>query len=435
MRAAGQRLLLFTRYPVPGKAKTRLIPALGPRRAAEVQRAMTAHTLHTARALATKEDVSVEIRFEGTFARRMRRWLGCLPEYREQGAGDLGARLERAFREAFAGGASRVVAIGTDCPSLGVDTLASAFEALTEADVVLGPATDGGYTLIGLNRPCPKLFGDIAWGTDEVLARTLQIAADQGWRTVLLPELADVDRPEDLHVWEHQRQVSSKLAVVIPTLNEAEHVERTLASVLAGIPAEVVVTDGGSTDSTCEVAEAMGVKIVRGARGRAAQMNAGAAASSAAQLLFLHADTTVPHGYRERITQALEQPEVVAGAFGFAVREPVPYRRILEGLVLVRCGLLKNPFGDQGLFLRREMFEAIGGFPEWPLLEDVEIVRRLKRWGRLVMERAPVITSGRRWMERGVWRTFWLNQRIMLGHYRGQSPEQLARLYRRPNRS
>jgi rSAM/selenodomain-associated transferase 2/rSAM/selenodomain-associated transferase 1 len=412
-----------------------MIPALGPTRAADLQRAMTAHMCHTARALAAKEDVSVEIRFDGTNSRRMRRWLGRLPKYRKQGPGDLGERLQRAFRAAFAEGASRVVVIGTDCPSLKVDTLERAFAALDQADVVIGPATDGGYTLIGLRRLCPKLFGDIAWGTDAVLARTRRIAEEEALRTVLLPELDDVDRPADLPVWEHHRQTSSRLAVIIPTLNEAEHLERTLKSVVAGSPAEVVVSDGGSTDSTCEIAAALGTKIVRGARGRAAQMNAGAAGSSAAQLLFLHADTTLPEGYRERIAEALGRPDVAGGTFGFAIREPVPFRRVLEGLVSLRCWLLKTPFGDQGLFLRREMFEAIGGYPDWPLLEDVEVVRRLKRWGRLLMDRAPALTSGRRWTERGVWRPFWMNQRIMLGHYRGQPPEQLAEFYHRPDGS
>ena len=432
---SGDRLILFSRYPWPGRTKTRLIPRLGAEGAAALQRAMTAHTVRTAHGVAARSGpgTRVEVRYDGTTPSRMRQWLGKRLCFQAQGEGDLGQRIERAFRDAFAGGDRRVVVIGCDSPELDTQLLNRAFRALDQTDLVIGPARDGGYYLIGLKAPAAHLWRDIAWGTERVLAQTLKAAGQIGFRHSLLPELEDVDRPEDLGVWERARQRASTLAVIIPTLNEAETLETTLPAVLEGQPDEVIVADGGSVDGTIEVARKLGAKVVQSSRGRGCQMNAGARIAAAAQLLFLHADTLPPSGYRERVGETLARPDVAAGAFAFAIREEMRHRRTVERLVVARCRWLGNPFGDQGLFVRRDLFEALGGFVDWPLLEDVEIQGRLKRHGRLAITREAAATSGRRWQARGVWSTLWLNQRIMLGYYLGVSVERLARLYRAPS--
>jgi rSAM/selenodomain-associated transferase 2 len=273
------------------------------------------------------------------------------------------------------------------------------------------------------------LFQDIAWGTDRVLAQTLSASRKLGWREALLTELDDVDRPEDLTVWERAKQRACSLAVIIPTLNEADKLERTLACVRVGQPDEVIVVDGGSTDGTVALARQSGVHVIVAPRGRGRQMNAGAKAAVAGQLLFLHADTLPSAGYRGVVREVLGAADTAAGAFGFAIRESIPYRWILERGVSARCRFLGLPYGDQGLFLRRDLFEAIGGYAEWPLLEDVEILARLKAHGRVVTVSLPASTSGRRWLSLGVWSAFWLNQRIMWGYYRGATVERLARMY------
>jgi hypothetical protein len=342
----------------------------------------------------------------------------------------LGRRIERAFYDAFASGGDRVVIIGCDSPDLDAQLLAQAFAVLEQSDLVVGPARDGGYYLIGLKQPTPELCQDIQWGTEQVLARTLRIAARLGLRRTLLPELDDVDRPADLPVWERARRHASTLAVIIPALDEAERLMPTLSAVTAENPDEVIVVDGGSRDRTVAVARAAGATIILAPRGRARQMNAGAGVASAAQLLFLHADTLPPRGYRSIVARILDRPGICAGAFAFSILEPIPRRRLVERLVEWRCRLFNNPLGDQGLFVRRQLFEASGGFPDWPLLEDVEILRRLKAHGRLAIAPATIATSGRRWLARGVWSTFWLNQWIMLGYHGGVSVERLAQIYR-----
>ena len=263
----GDRLILFSRYPWPGRTKTRLIPRLGAEGAAALQRAMTAHTVRTAHGVAARSGTRVEVRYDGATPSRMRQWLGKGLCFRAQGEGDLGQRIERAFRDAFAGGGRRVVVIGCDSPELDTPLLNRAFRALDQTDLVIGPARDGGYYLIGLKTPVDQLWRDIAWGSERVLAQTLKAAGQIGLRHSLLPELEDVDRPEDLGVWERARQRASTLAVIIPTLNEAETLKTTLPAVLEGQPDEVIVADGGSDDGSIEVARELGVKVVQSSPG------------------------------------------------------------------------------------------------------------------------------------------------------------------------
>ena len=197
-----KRLIIFTRYPEPGMTKTRLIPVLGLEGAADLHRQMIDYTLTWARQLKSNSGVSLEVRYEGGDERRVRQWLGWDIPCSPQANGDLGARMAQAFNEAFSAGMGRVIIVGTDIPGLTGGLAKTAFEALTENDLVLGPAKDGGYYLIGLRKPIPQLFGGIPWGTGEVLPRTLGIAADLKLGVFLLEPLDDVDRPEDLAIWE-----------------------------------------------------------------------------------------------------------------------------------------------------------------------------------------------------------------------------------------
>lgn len=195
-----ERLIIFTRYPEPGKTKTRLISTLGPEGAATLQKQMTEHTLAQARALKGLLPLSIEVYFAGGDRHLMESWLGTDLSYQYQSQGNLGARMAKAFESAFKVNMDRVVTIGTDCPSLDVQLLAKAFQELHQHDLVLGPAIDGGYYLIGLRRSIPELFGEINWGTAEVLQQTVGAAENLDLSIALLTPLADVDRPEDLSI-------------------------------------------------------------------------------------------------------------------------------------------------------------------------------------------------------------------------------------------
>ncbi|MDJ0682536.1 MAG: TIGR04282 family arsenosugar biosynthesis glycosyltransferase [Xenococcaceae cyanobacterium MO_167.B52] len=195
-------LIIFTRYPEPGKTKTRMIPALGAEGAAELQRQMSEHTLKTAQQWQKSSGGNIAIYFAGGNVSLMSNWLGKNLTYYPQVTGDLGDRMKSAFNQAFDNGATRVVIIGIDCPDINLTLLNQAFSSLAKQDLVLGKAEDGGYYLIGLNYLIPKLFQNINWGTSQVLAQTQNIANSLNLNTAYLPMLRDVDRPEDLFIWQ-----------------------------------------------------------------------------------------------------------------------------------------------------------------------------------------------------------------------------------------
>ena len=193
-----QHLIIFTRYPEPGKTKTRLIPVLGDVGAANLQRQMTEQTIFQVKELQKITNVSFEVRFTGGNLEKMQNWLGNDLGYQFQGEGDLGARMERSLVNAFNQKAEQVIIIGTDCPDLNSQILATAFEQLKNFNLVLGPALDGGYYLIGLQQPIGELFMNIPWGTAQVFAKTVEVAQKLNLSIGYLPPLADIDRPEDL---------------------------------------------------------------------------------------------------------------------------------------------------------------------------------------------------------------------------------------------
>jgi rSAM/selenodomain-associated transferase 1 len=200
-------LIIFTRFPQLGSAKTRLIRALGARAAMELHREMTLDTVNMARGFAAERGSAPLVFFTGGSSADMARWLGSDLTYRPQEGENLGERLAIAFGQGFAQGIERIVAIGTDCPALDRVGLAQAFAELSTHDLVLGPATDGGYYLIGIREDCPDLFRNIDWGTDRVCRQTLAAAQNLGLSVHTLKTLPDVDRPEDLeHLPSRMRQ-------------------------------------------------------------------------------------------------------------------------------------------------------------------------------------------------------------------------------------
>jgi len=219
------------------------------------------------------------------------------------------------------------------------------------------------------------------------------------------------------------------ISVIIPTLNEAAVITDTV-SVLAGLPGiEVLVADGGSGDRTAELAAAAGAQVIESRPGRGSQLNAGAAAASGDILLFLHADTILPGNFRSLVADSLAQPEVVAGAFRFAVAAAGKRFRLLERFTNCRAKYLQLPYGDQAIFLTRKQFREAGSFREMELLEDLDLMLRLRSKGRIALTPEAATTSARRWRKLGLIRTTLVNQLILIGYFCGASPGRLARWY------
>lgn len=428
-------VLLFARYPAPGQAKTRLIPELGPRSAAVLHRRMTEHAAGVARAVRDSGDIGITVCCTGARVRDFRAWLGEDLQYEMQSSGDLGIRMRRAFETAFSRGGAGALAIGTDVPDLSPDILRQAVDGLREHDVVLGPAADGGYYLFGMRRCRPELFTGMEWGTGSVYRQTCDAIRSCGLTFLELPTLDDVDRPGDLARVRGDLRFAeafggkAAISVILPTLNEASVLGRTLDAALGAEGVEIIVADGGSQDATREIASAAGAVVLEVPGGRAAQMNAGAMAARGRILLFLHADTLLPAGYADAVRRALEAPSTVAGAFRFRTDGSGAAIRLAERVTNFRSAVFHWPYGDQGLFLEKRVFEEMGGFAWLPIMEDFELVRRLRRRGPIVTLGERVLTSARRWHRLGLLRTTFRNQCMIAGYLAGVKPARLYRYY------
>lgn len=223
-----------------------------------------------------------------------------------------------------------------------------------------------------------------------------------------------------------------ELAVVIPTLNVENSLARTVQA-LASVakPPPIVVADGGSTDGTLAVAAALGTQVVRAPRGRGLQLRAGAgvAMQRSDWILFLHADTVLSPDWLAAVEDHCRVRPERAGYFGFALDDPAPAARRIERLVGWRCAALALPYGDQGLLISRTLYEAVGGYRPLPLMEDVDLVRRLGR-GRLAPLGAVATTSAARYRRGGWWARPIKNLAILSLWFCGVAPATLARLYR-----
>ncbi len=220
------------------------------------------------------------------------------------------------------------------------------------------------------------------------------------------------------------------LSVIVPMLNEAALIASTLRALHRGAPdAEIVVVDGGSIDSSVAIAQPLCDTLIGASRGRAHQMNAGARASHGDALVFVHADTLVPSSFAADIASALSDPAVVGGRFDVRLDSAALAYRVIGAMISLRSRISRTGTGDQAIFVRREVFDRLGGFPDLELCEDLEFARRLKRAGRIACLRARVTTSARRWNRDGVIRTIVRMWLIRAMYLMGVAPARLKRMY------
>ncbi|MBI4352943.1 MAG: TIGR04283 family arsenosugar biosynthesis glycosyltransferase [Candidatus Omnitrophica bacterium] len=410
-----RKLIIFLKRPEKGRVKTRLAAALGEEEAVRVYKRLAEDTVNAVRPLAGKS-ADVVIAFDPPEREaEIKEWIRGPFRCVSQGEGDLGERLSRAACAAFAEGAEKAVLIGSDCPELDALTVNRAFRALSKKEVVIGPSKDGGYYLIGLTRARHAfLFDDIPWSTPEVLKTTLKKANDRGISCGLLPEKSDVDTLEDLESFE-------RVSVIIPALDEEQSIGPALVDLAERHrPDEVIVVDGGSRDRTVEIASRY-ARVLNAEKGRAFQMNAGAAAASGDILLFLHADTRLPPAALLKIREALREGRKHSGRFRMSFGHPHPLLRFYA----FQTRFHFFSYGDQGFFVRKVLFQKMGGFDEEAPLEDVDFYRRLLKIETPVIIRDPVITSPRRFLQNGVVKQKLINAALAAMVYAGFGKEAL----------
>ncbi len=222
----------------------------------------------------------------------------------------------------------------------------------------------------------------------------------------------------------------SDISIIIPTLNEQANIE-PLVQNIGNKKCEVIIVDGGSSDDTVMLARKHGLKVIEAEPGRAGQLNRGAAEAQGKILLFLHADTRLPQNFAAAVRRATADTTTSAGAFRLAIEDPTPAMRFISGCANLRSSLLQMPYGNQAIFVKKDLFRLLGMFPELPIMEDYLFIQKAKRKGKIVLVEEEVTTSARRWQRMGVWRTTVINQLIILGYYLRIPLEKLALFYRR----
>lgn len=220
-----------------------------------------------------------------------------------------------------------------------------------------------------------------------------------------------------------------KISVVIPVLNEEKTIAASLSALLPLKPHEIIVVDGGSSDRTLEICGSFRVKILSSGRGRARQMNHGARHATGDVLLFLHADTQLPQSAFHDIASALSDPRNLGGRFDVELAGEHWMLKVIGRMISYRSRVTRVGTGDQAIFVRREVCERMGGYPEIPLMEDIAFCRTLKRLGDVACLQSRVITSGRRWEADGVWRTILRMWTLKSLYLAGVPPERLKQFY------
>jgi rSAM/selenodomain-associated transferase 2/rSAM/selenodomain-associated transferase 1 len=417
----------MAKAPLPGRVKTRLQPVFTPGQCAEIQEALIRRT----------ERWALEVAPEAAFMACDRPEAVCArATVFSQSEGHLGRRLEHATAQVWQRHPGPLLVVGVDTRLTAAHADAALGHLAAGKEVVFGPALDGGYYLVALARPMPEVFAidPAAWGGPAVLERSLSAARAAGLSVATLDPERDLDTPADAEALIDDPELAPLLrrglvSVVVPVLDEAATVPALLDH-LASLEGrfEVIVADGGSYDGTPDLAarHPLAPRVVRAPQGRAAQLNAGAAAARGELLVFLHADTRLPPSAH----RSLGATAADGGNFRIRFDGGDRFSRVLGHWYALqrRLGVY---YGDSAIWLRRGVFDALGGFRPLPIMEDYDLARRLERGFRTACLPGPATTSGRRWRALGVPRTVlsWVAIRWLF--LAGVPPDRLARLYRR----
>jgi rSAM/selenodomain-associated transferase 1 len=434
-------LLVFLRYPAAGRVKKRLGAEVGAEKATRIYEKLLRRTLGIACDLKRKSpEVGITLFHtpHDPVDKLVKRFRGPW-EFRPQEGDHLGERMSNALRWAFAAGAGRAVLIGSDLADVQWEDIEQAFRKTNEKVVVLGPAADGGFYLVGTDRPVESPFAFSSWSTREVFSRTARGFAAEGFGVLTTPERNDVDHKSALERLEGDSLFSDSISVIIPTLAQPEKLRPLLEHLEDSIwPGdEIVVVQGGAFQKTALQRMSPVLTVIETSKGRGIQQNVGAMLSRGNILFFLHDDTVPPPEFPYLIRRTCGDRPLALGCFGLRFSPSNRALDLIAGWANLRTRLFKLPYGDQGYFCRRELFESAGGFRRRYLMEDVELVRDIRKirgggGGGVSIVPAPVCTSPDRYVRKGVLKACLQNHAIFLLSALGRDERELYRKYYGP---
>jgi hypothetical protein len=422
LKLGGDALLIFLRYPEAGKVKTRLAADIGPRRAAEVYERLLRRTLGVVREFKRNTPATRIVLFhtpDDPVEKLMARFRGPW-EFRPQEGEHLGMRMSNALRSAFADGADKAVLIGTDLVDVEAADIKRAFENIGEKVVVLGPAADGGFYLIGADRPVDSALDFDEWGACGVFSRTARGLAACGFKIHRTAERNDVDCVRDLRLLERDPLFTDSLSVIVPTLTDHRRLSPLLVHLENALwPGdEIIVVRGGAFEKIALDRISHVLTVVCAAKGRGIQQNIGAMVSNGTILFFLHDDTIPAADFPYLIRKACRDKPASLGCFKLRFMPSGHALQLIAAWANLRTALFGLPYGDQGLFCKKELFEKAGGFGRSYLMEDVELVCKLRKTGRsgrtISFLPVPVFSSSERYCRKGVLKASLQNHLLLL---------------------
>ena len=427
-------VIYFCKSPEIGRVKTRLAHSIGDKDALEIYKIMLKNllglSLHVKRFIAYDGDKSL--------------FQSDLPTFIQKGDG-LGERMKSAFLHLFDEGFSQLVLVGADIPRIDEAILHHALESLDSHDAVLSPTKDGGYYLIGFNKSSfvSKAFDDDIFNNPNVYKLTCKALEPLHVKHGKMLEDMDVihdlrqfciEFPEHILAQNSKKLLEKlpKISLIMPVFYEDKSAVKTIAYAYENAKNrdfEVIIVDTGERTCIDKLHFKNPVRLHTASKGRANQLNAGFEIARGEIVLFLHADTTLPKDWDFLITQALQAND--AGAFKLHINSPSRWLRFIAFATNIRASLFGSPYGDQGQFFKAHVFEKLGKYPAIPIMEDVAIMKALKRQGfRLALLDAHVSTSPRRWHKEGLFYTTLRNRLLSTLYALGVSPKRLARWYR-----
>jgi rSAM/selenodomain-associated transferase 2/rSAM/selenodomain-associated transferase 1 len=441
-------IVLFTKYPEKGAVKSRLSRYYGEDFSVDLSRTFIMDTLDTLLKGHYSYRVAV---YPDNKKSEMIDEFGSSHSYIPQMGSDLGERMKNAMVDLYNDGFRSILVIGSDIPDLPNHILESAFQALENHDAVIGPSVDGGYYLIGMQETkfLPDVFEGLKWGTNTVFQDTTKIFKDNGYSLHILPTWRDVDRPEDLEDLIRRNEntefrdsytmaflrnaMSCQFSIIIPVLNESGMINDTIEHVRS-IPGsnngEIIVVDGNPRGNTIEAVQNNQVVKLVSKQGRGNQMNAGADVARGNILIFLHADTRLPRDAFEHIVSIMNNDSYVGGAFDLGIDSDRFILRLIERAASLRSRITKIPYGDQVIFMGKDYFKDLGGYKSIPIMEDVDLMKRVKkRKDRICIIRDKVLTSSRRWDEEGAIYGTLRNWLLITLYFFGVPPTRLVKYY------
>lgn len=436
-------VILFTRVPIQGHTKTRMMPQISAEGCARLHTCFLKDIKRECEK--TGADLYICCTPEGE-KEVLYRILGSEQHYFPQNGKCLGERMYLAIREVLNHGYDACILIGTDVPELRADQLNQAFSALEHRDVVLGPTVDGGYYLVGMKVPLGAVFEVKKYGDQSVLQNTVLQLKKSGLTVGFVKTLWDLDTYEDLQECRKRMRTeksliesetgrylakTSRISIIIPIYNE----EKTIGKMQEQLEAlrgrfEILFVDGGSSDRTLELIHPC-FKVIHSPKGRAGQMNTGAKASHGDILFFLHCDSELPKYPLAEIRKVMKDHS--AGCFGIAFHSWNFFMFICRVISNHRIKDRKVMFGDQGIFVERSLFFEVGMFPEIPVMEDYQFSLNLKERGvKLGIAKHRIYTSDRRFPQGTMakLKLMWKMNRLRK-MYRDQMPiDLISQMYR-----